>query len=253
MGFSGGGSNVLLPHTHDGTVSQDGGPLDFNNVTQSSSSAGQVFYSDGVHLQQLAYPGVPAGETLTASALSTAPSWVSSAAASSAVELLGSAEQGAAANALNLSFTSTSFADVSAIDVYFSAYQANSNDWNITINGLAGATSYIIQRSQMKNGTLTNTQVSRPNINTPLAQFIGGHMRIICQDPSTTAGAYNYLFFSGEISGFDNVSALNSYQWFGGHYSATSITAVDAVNLSCAGGVNMEAGAVISAYKTNRT
>jgi hypothetical protein len=54
MGFSGGGSNVLLPHTHDGTVSQDGGALDFNNVTQSQSSAGQVFYSDGAHLQQLA-------------------------------------------------------------------------------------------------------------------------------------------------------------------------------------------------------
>ena len=75
MGFSGGGSNVLLPHTHDGTVSQDGGPLNFNNITQSQSSAGQVFYSDGVHLQQLAYPGVPAGETLTAAAASTAPSW----------------------------------------------------------------------------------------------------------------------------------------------------------------------------------
>ena len=252
MPFSGGGGGQLTNHVHDNTPLQ-GGPLSFNGTTIGGMNAGDITFSDGAALQTLAYPGVPAGETLTASALSTAHSWVAAATASSAVELLGSAEQGAAANALNLSFPSTSFADVSAIDVYFSAYQANSNDWNITINGLTGATSYIIQRSQMKNGTLTNTQVSRPNINTPLAQFIGGHMRIICQDPSTTAGAYNYLFFSGEISGFDNVSALNSYQWFGGHYSATSITAVNAVNLACAGGVNMEAGAVISAYKTNRT
>ena len=75
MGFSGGGSNVLKPHTHDGTVVQDGGSLNFNNITQSSSSAGQIFYSDGVHLQQLAYPGVPAGEALTAVAASTQPSW----------------------------------------------------------------------------------------------------------------------------------------------------------------------------------
>jgi len=81
MGFSGGGSNVLLPHTHDGTVAQDGGALNFGGGTQSSSSAGEVFYSDGVHLQQLAYPGVPAGETLTAVAASTAPSWVAPAAA----------------------------------------------------------------------------------------------------------------------------------------------------------------------------
>ena len=54
MGFSGGGSNVLLPHTHDGTVSQDGGPLNFNNVTQGSMNSGDLTYSDGVHLQQLA-------------------------------------------------------------------------------------------------------------------------------------------------------------------------------------------------------
>jgi len=76
MGFSGGGANILKAHTHDGTVVQDGGSLDFNNITQSNSSAGQIFYSDGVHLQQLSYPGAPAGETLTAAAASTAPSWV---------------------------------------------------------------------------------------------------------------------------------------------------------------------------------
>ena len=75
MGFSGGGSNILKAHRHDGLVVQDGGSLDFNNITQSNSAAGQVFYSDGVHLQQLAYPGVPAGETLTATPASTSPTW----------------------------------------------------------------------------------------------------------------------------------------------------------------------------------
>ena len=75
MGFSGGGSNILKAHRHDGTVVQDGGSLDFNNITQSNSSAGQIFYSDGTHLQQLSYPGVPAGETLVAAPASVAPSW----------------------------------------------------------------------------------------------------------------------------------------------------------------------------------
>ena len=84
MGFSGGGSNVLLPHSHDGRVVQDGGPLDFNSITQSQSLAGQVFYSDGVALQQLAYPGVPAGEILTAAAASTAAAAAASAATASA-------------------------------------------------------------------------------------------------------------------------------------------------------------------------
>lgn len=75
MGFSGGGSNVLKPHTHDGTIAQDGGSLNMDNVTQAALQAGDVVYSDGVHLQRLAYPAVPANESLTATAASTAPSW----------------------------------------------------------------------------------------------------------------------------------------------------------------------------------
>ena len=39
-------------------------------------AAGGITFSDGNHLQILTYPVVPAGETLTAAALSTAPSWV---------------------------------------------------------------------------------------------------------------------------------------------------------------------------------
>jgi len=95
MGFSGGGSNVLLPHTHDGRISQDGGPLQFNNVTQSQSAQGEIFYSDGTALQQLAYPGVPAGENLVAAALSTAPSWASATPASVVWEQLASVTLGA--------------------------------------------------------------------------------------------------------------------------------------------------------------
>jgi hypothetical protein len=73
MGFSGGGSNVLLPHTHDGTVSQDGGPLDFNNITQASLNAGDVIFSDGVHLQRLAIGG--AADVLEVNPGQTAPQW----------------------------------------------------------------------------------------------------------------------------------------------------------------------------------
>lgn len=53
MGFSGGGSNILKNHTHDSTVVQDGGNLNFQNVTQGNMSAGSVTQSDGVHLQEL--------------------------------------------------------------------------------------------------------------------------------------------------------------------------------------------------------
>lgn len=75
MGFSGGGGSQTLPHTHDSNIANDGGALQFNNVTQGSMAAGDITYSDGNHLQTLAYPAIPAGETLSAPALSTAPSW----------------------------------------------------------------------------------------------------------------------------------------------------------------------------------
>lgn len=104
MGFSGGGSNVLLPHQHDGTVSQDGGPLNFNNITQSQSAAGEVFFSDGVHLQQLAYPGVPSGEILTAAAASTAPSWGAGGGAAS-MQFVTSSVLGVDANAMEFAIS----------------------------------------------------------------------------------------------------------------------------------------------------
>lgn len=53
MGFSGGGSNVLKPHKHSSAV-QDGSPLDMNNVTEATLSAGDIVYSDGAALQRLA-------------------------------------------------------------------------------------------------------------------------------------------------------------------------------------------------------
>jgi len=85
MGFSGGGSNVLLPHTHDGTVSQDGGPLDFNNITQSQSASGQIFYSDGAHLQQLS-PGAPNDELRVSAG--NLPEWHTPAAAGSTWDII---------------------------------------------------------------------------------------------------------------------------------------------------------------------
>jgi hypothetical protein len=75
MGFSGGSSNVTKAHTHSSSIVQDGGALNFSNVTQSGMSAGDITYSNGTALQTLAYPGSPSGETLTAVAASTQPSW----------------------------------------------------------------------------------------------------------------------------------------------------------------------------------
>jgi len=79
MGFGGGGGGPLPVHVHN-SVPLQGGPLDFVNDTIASLSAGSTTFSDGAALQELVYPAVPAGETLTAVAASTAPSWTLAAA-----------------------------------------------------------------------------------------------------------------------------------------------------------------------------
>lgn len=73
MGFSGGGSNVLKPHKHSSAV-QDGSPLNMNNVTEATLSAGDIVYSDGAALQRL---GIGPDTTVLSVSGST-PSWSAS-------------------------------------------------------------------------------------------------------------------------------------------------------------------------------
>lgn len=73
MGFSGGGSNVTKAHTHSSSIVQDGGALNFDNVTQASLAAGDITYSDGSALQVLGIGS--ATDTLTVNAGATAPEW----------------------------------------------------------------------------------------------------------------------------------------------------------------------------------
>jgi hypothetical protein len=73
MGFSGGSSNVTKAHTHSSSIVQDGGALNFDNVTQASLAAGDITYSDGNALQVLGIGS--ATDTLKVNAGATAPEW----------------------------------------------------------------------------------------------------------------------------------------------------------------------------------
>ena len=53
MPFNGGGGGALPAHEHT-NIANDGGPLDFNNTTVGSMNSGDLTYSDGAALQQLA-------------------------------------------------------------------------------------------------------------------------------------------------------------------------------------------------------
>jgi hypothetical protein len=71
MGFSGGGSNITKPHTHDSSIVQDGGSL-AANVTQFGLTNGSLLYSDGTNIQEL---GVGASGYVLGTAGSTVPTW----------------------------------------------------------------------------------------------------------------------------------------------------------------------------------
>ena len=86
MGFSGGGSNILKPHTHSAAILQDGGNLDFDNVTQGDLAAGDIVYSNGVAMQKLAI-GSPA-QNLRVNGAGTAPEYYTTAADVGSLELI---------------------------------------------------------------------------------------------------------------------------------------------------------------------
>ena len=74
MGFGGGGSAQLTSHTHDPAIPLDGGAL-AANATSFGLTAGSVLYSDGVNIEELVKPAVPAGEVLKFESGAAAPSW----------------------------------------------------------------------------------------------------------------------------------------------------------------------------------
>jgi len=203
MGFSGGGSNVLLPHTHDGRISQDGGPLQFNNVTQSQSSAGQVFYSDGVALQQLAYPGVPAGETLTAAALSTAPSWAAAPAASVVWEQLASVTLGAPGQ-----LSSGVFSAKTLLDIWIIGANVNVINTAVTFNNDNAA--------HYRSG-----------------QFVDGVYSMYADDTEVTILASNdndEMTFLHMLTFYDSVTTDTGYMWNGSNTQGSG--GADPVTLS---------------------
>ena len=103
MAFSGGGSNVTKPHTHDATILQDGGSLNFQNITQGNMAAGSVTQSDGVHLQELLI-GNPS-DTIRVNGAGTAIEYSSPVDLTGSLELLGSTTLAATGTNVTLSGT----------------------------------------------------------------------------------------------------------------------------------------------------
>ena len=158
MGFSGGGSNVLKPHTHDSTILQDGGNLDFKNITQSDMSAGSTCFSDGVHLQELVKPGTPAGEVLTFAAAASAPAWVVPGTNQDRLEQLASFETvNATTDTVTLTFSSIDLEDYASLYLTFSGVVVGNCDIEVKMGDGA---SYRYNYEQADSGVWSNVNGS---------------------------------------------------------------------------------------------
>jgi hypothetical protein len=232
MGFSGGGSNVLLPHTHDGTVSQDGGALNFNNVTQSQSASGEIFFSDGVHLQQLPI-GAPNDEIRVSAG--NLPEWHTPAAASATWDVLYDSGVLGVAGPLTCTFSAPN----RFIKVFFYGATVASTTQGITFNNSNGAVEYAFQ-SQRDFTTLVQFNAER-------CVFISGGF-------STSNPMFSEMAFYNQDDTADKLIHLNtvvnattgntfpvSYQDFGKWYGGATITRLD---LTDSGGtaINWKAG-----------
>jgi len=157
MGFSGGGSNILKPHTHDSTILQDGGNLNFQNVTQSNMSAGSTTYSDGSHLQELGIGG--AGQQLVTNAGATAPEWATTAQVGS-YQLIETYKAPAAASTYTFSFAALTPDDISALVLVYSMAATGALNLGVVVENIANnETNYI----RIDSAVVTALQVPQPS------------------------------------------------------------------------------------------
>ena len=198
MGFSGGGSNVTLAHTHSSAIVQDGGALDFDDVTQASGAAGDITYSDGNALQLLSVGS--ASDILQVNAGATAPEWTTPTGGGATLT------RSTTSTSTEQSTTSTAFIDATG---YSAVLQAGAGmcltSWNFSYergNTVAVRWSYSVDGDQAEYSFYLSTTMGSAHLTgvtetlsaqTAKAQFrsaVGGNTTKLQPDSGYTGSAY---------------------------------------------------------------
>jgi hypothetical protein len=238
MGFSGGGSNVLKPHTHDGTISQDGGALNMDGVTQGSLTAGDLVYSDGSNLQRLAIGG--SGQSLTSSG--TAPQW--SAASGAIMELVGYTTLGADAASINLSFAAINITDFSRLLVIANLQAQGANPGSyLQVNGIS--TSTYNQEGIYVTGGATSNLSSSAKTGWDIGKWqIGANQLHIISLTSNAVDDRLQCYYEEAANSGINIGM--------GWNTTASQTSINEVEIFGSGG-NLTAGSSLTVYRQNVT
>ena len=148
MPFSGGGGGQLSNHVHDNTPLQ-GGPLDLAGVTIGSLNSGDLTYSDGAALQQLAIAAP--NDQLRVSA-GNIPEWFTPAAGSATYELIDTETLAADAGDITLSMPAVTGSTVSQFIMTFNgAVTTVGEELRLRING-DSTSSYVTERFNVIGG-----------------------------------------------------------------------------------------------------
>ena len=167
MPFNGGGGGSLPPHKHT-NIANDGSPLDFGNVTVASMNAGDLTYSDGAALQQLA---ISAPDDQLRVSAGNIPEWFTPAGSGAAYELVGEATLLAPATSLTYTINPViNCADIAYLHVVAVGEWAPTQNVFIQINGLTdvnynifgmSATGVLTDRTNVDKGMdLVNNNLS---------------------------------------------------------------------------------------------
>ena len=246
MGFSGGGSNILKPHTHDGTIAQDGGALNMDGITQGSLTAGDVVFSDGSNLQRLAIGS--ASDQMRVNAGATAPEWFTPAAAASG-SVLAWEEFTLGSNSSTWTVTFATpyvLADYNQLRVDFMiGHVTNAYDINVTYNtGLTG-NHYFNNGIQVSGSTVSAINVSN-NGDVPLGtnidanSSVSGTLNFQENEATTTRNLNSYTYCS---NGNPGTGAAYGAHWYEGTY-----TQISALTFSVSSG-NMLQNSRIRTYR----
>lgn len=244
MGFSGGGSNVLKNHQHNGLTVQDGGSLNMDNVTQGSLTSGDIVYSDGIHLQRLPI-GTTADQLVVSG--SNLPSW-SAAGAAGYFQLVSKTVLPADASEIDISLSpAISTDDVSCLMIFLVGAEDTDDDIFLEVN--SNNSSYYTSGIQIMGGSATYTNDN--SISAFRVSDIGNRnsislqVRLACGS-SDLPGAANKRFTFTCNSADD---ADSSY-FAGGHQSVNSNSEFNNIRFWLTSN-NFKEGTTVTIYKVS--
>jgi len=247
MGFSGGGSNVLKNHKHDATVVQDGGSLDADNVTSADLTAGDVIFSDGVHLQRLAI-GTPA-QQIQVNAGATAPEYFTpAAAAGGSLEFIEEITLGADASSWVMTLTNPHIvADYDSLIAEIMIRNDAGANPDVTYQVNAIATNYITNSMQTATGTVTGYNSGVQTSARVLANWVGTGAAMINLEVFDNSARTGRDFTDFTVVADDNIYSN------GALYTETDYSSISSMTLSISTGNILAAGARARFYRVKKT